>query len=112
MNNPLETILQQTGRHLAAFAPSSRYYGMETATLESAGGQTILYVRRRFVPSSEQMTPVTEHKVKEGERIDYLANQYLGDPGLFWQICDANGVLHPDDLMEHAGERIVITLSS
>ena len=32
------------------FPPTSRYYGIETATLKTASGQTEVYLRRRFVP--------------------------------------------------------------
>ena len=26
----------------------------------------------------------------QGERLDNVAAQYLGDPTLFWRLCDAN----------------------
>jgi hypothetical protein len=36
------------------FPPTSRYYGIETATLKTASGQTEVYLRRRFVPPAER----------------------------------------------------------
>ena len=45
----------------------------------------------------------------EGERVDHLAAKYLGDPGLFWRLCDANGVINPQDL-ESVGRRVRISL--
>ena len=43
-------------------------------------------------------------------RLDNLAAEYLGDPEQFWRICDANGVLRPDELTDTIGRRIRITL--
>ncbi len=48
--------------------------------------------------------------VVEGDRVDNLAAQYLGDPELYWRLCDANGVMRPDDLTETAGAKVAITL--
>ena len=52
------------------FPPTSRYYGLETATLEGADGQTIVYLRRRFLPPPERFALLHEHVVAEGERLD------------------------------------------
>jgi hypothetical protein len=41
-----------------------------------------------------------EHTVTQGERLDHLTARYLGDPTLFWRVCDANGALHPLELEE------------
>ena len=46
----------------------------------------------------------------EGERLDNIAAQYLGDPEQFWRICDANGAMRPDELTETVGRRLRITL--
>jgi hypothetical protein len=48
--------------------------------------------------------------VRDGDRIDRMSAQYLGDPLLYWRICDANGVLRPDELTEIAGFSLRITL--
>ena len=31
------------------------------------------------------------------DRLDVMAAQYLGDPELFWRICDANGAMRPEE---------------
>ena len=41
---------------------------------------------------------MVEHTVAAGERLDTVTARYLGDPTQFWQICDANHVLEPDEL--------------
>ena len=69
-----------------------------------------MYLRRRFVPSPERFELLTEHSVTEGERLDNITAQYLGDPEQFWRICDANGAIRPDELTETAGRRLRITL--
>jgi len=109
MSTPsLQSLLQFTGLKAAPFPPNSRYNGTDTATLD-AGGETIVYLRRRFVPSPDQLTPIQEHTVRQGERLDNLAAQFLGDPELFWRLCDANGAMRPEDL-EAPGITLRITL--
>lgn len=92
------------------FPLTSRYYTTRTAQLERADGEPIVYLRRRFVPASERFVLLTEHGVTEGERLDNITTQYLGDPEQFWRICDANGAMRPDELTEATGRRLRITL--
>jgi hypothetical protein len=93
----------------STFAPSSRYYGLEIARIE-IDGQTYAYVRRRFCPQPERFAVIGEHSVSSHERLDHIAAHYLGDPELFWRICDANRALRPEELTETIGRRLVITL--
>ena len=92
------------------FSITSRYYGIVTVTLERLDGKKITYVRRRFVPPPERFELLVEHVVTEGERVDNITAQYLGDPEQFWRVCDANGAVRPDELVETIGRRIRITL--
>lgn len=92
------------------FSITSRYYGIATTTLETAEGKTITYVRRRFVPSPQNFALLVEHLVTEGERLDNITANYLGDPEQFWRVCDANGAIRPDELTETVGGPIRITL--
>jgi hypothetical protein len=92
------------------FSINSRYYGIATAALETASGETINYVRRRFVPPPENFALLLEHVVSERERLDNITAQYLGDPEQFWRVCDANGAIRPEELVETVGRRIRITL--
>lgn len=110
MTDPLQLLLQQTGLKTAHFAPNSRYYGLEAATLEGADKQGIVYVRRRFIAPPEQFDLLQEHTVAEGERPDHLAHQYLADAEQFWRICDANAVMNPHELTDTVGKKIRITL--
>lgn len=107
---PLQKIIQQASLGKTSFPPNSRYYGIETAKMELRNGETIVYLKRRFVPQPERFSTLQEHTVTEGDRLDNIANQYLGDPEQFWLICDANSVLHPEELTESIGSKIKITL--
>ena len=93
------------------FSITSRYYGIATASLETAGGKTIKYVRRRFVPPPENFALLLEHVVTEGQRLDNITAHYLGDPEQYWRVCDANGAIRPEELTETVGGRIKITLA-
>ena len=46
------------------------------------------------------------HVVVDGDRIDLLAYQYLGDPTLWWVICDFNDLAFPLELAGGAMLRI------
>jgi len=110
MKDPLQAMLQGGVLKTTAFPPTSRYYGIDTATKETADEKTIVYLQRRFVPPPERFALIQEHTVVEGDRVDNLTNQYLSDPAQFWRLCDANGVKRPDELTEKTGQRIRITL--
>jgi hypothetical protein len=110
MTDPLQMMLQQTGQAIAAFPPASRYYGIATARGETATGEPLIYLRRRLLPPPERFYLLQEHTVSQGERPDTLAHQYLGDPEQFWRLCDANGVMQPNELTDTIGRKIRITL--
>lgn len=94
------------------FPPTSRYFGIETTTIETGDGTTHAYLRRRFLPQPENFTTLLEHVVVQGERIDNVTARYLGDPLQFWRVCDANRAMRPEELTEEEaiGRRIRITL--
>jgi hypothetical protein len=108
-NQALQQLLQPGSLKNTLFPPTSRYYGMETATFETNDHRTIIYVRRRFCPSPERFALLQEHSVVQGDRLDNITARYLGDPEQFWRICDANAAMRPEDLIE-INRRLRITL--
>ena len=92
------------------FPPTSRYHSIETATLVLPDETALVYVRRRFLPSSDRFATIHEHVVTQGERLDNITARYLGDPQQFWRICDANDAMNPPDLTADIGRRLRITL--
>jgi hypothetical protein len=81
------------------FDHTSRYYSVETATLELPDGRVLSYVRRRFLPPGREMPLLAEVGVAPGERIDLVSNRTLGDPLAFWRICDANDAMDPQEML-------------
>lgn len=92
------------------FPPSSRYYTITTNQYTAPDGRIIVYLNRRFVPSADRFTLLEEHVVTQGERLDNITAQALGDPLQFWRICDANNAMRPDELTETIGRSLRITL--
>ena len=105
----LEMLLQPAGLQATLFPPTSRYHGIATTTLEAPGGEKVIYIRRRLLPPTERFATLQEHVVMQGERLDVITAQYLGDPEQFWRLCDANAAMHPEEL-EELNRRLRITL--
>ena len=109
MSDPLQSLLQ-TAANPDLFPVNSRYHGIGTATVTTTDGRTLVCVRRRFVPPAERFALLQEHLVTQGDRLDNLAASYLGDPELFWRLCDANTAMRPEELTDVIGRVLRITL--
>ncbi len=111
MIDPLQALINSASNP-NPFPPTSRYFGVQTATVLQPDGTLVPYLRRRFIPGSEHFTVVQEHQVTSGERIDHLGATYLGDPEQYWRLCDANDAMRPDVLTEHVGSMVKIGLAN
>jgi hypothetical protein len=112
MSDPLQALLAPLGLASSAFPATSRYNGVPTATVMAADGTTITYVTRRVVPQPDSLATLQTITIRDGDRLDRLAGQFLGDPTAFWRICDANGAIDPDTLTDTPGRSLRITLPS
>ena len=92
------------------FPPTSRYAAVAVVTHTNPDGSEITYLRRRFLPQPDRFSLLQYHTVAQGERLDNIAAQYLGDPTLFWRLCDANNALKPGELTETLGRKLRITM--
>jgi hypothetical protein len=110
MTDSLQTLITANTIRANPFPVTSRYYGTETTQLELVGGKTIVFLRRRFIPSADRFQLLQYHVVTQGERLDNITASYLGDPEQFWRICDANGAMRPEELTETVGRKLRITL--
>jgi len=110
MTDPIQSLIDAGVLKTTLFAPTSRYHAIATTSLTTVTGRTVAYLRRRFVPPPERFALLQEHRVREGDRLDNIAAQYLGDPEQFWRLCDANGALRPEELTEPVGRTIRVTL--
>lgn len=81
------------------FDQRSRYRDTENAEYVTDSGQVIVYRRRRILPRVEDMQMRGTVTVVPRERVDHLANRTLGDPQQYWQLCDANPVMNPAELV-------------
>jgi hypothetical protein len=95
------------------FAPGSRYEGIPiaevTVTAPDGSSRTVRYVQRRVIPRADAHQAIVDHLVAPGDRLDLVTARYLGDPTQYWRLCDANGVLSPDEL-EQVGRVITIAI--
>lgn len=96
----------------AAAGPNSRYYGAQIEQLTRADGTVVRYLARRIIPQPGSYTSTTTYVLVAGDRLDNLAQTFLGDPALYWMICDANGATDPDELTAQAGRTIVIPVAA
>lgn len=87
------------------YPPGSRYFGVATDEITLPDGRTHVFLRRRFLPPSDSLQQIGEHTVVQDDRPDHIAYQHFGDPTLFWQLADANDVMHPDELTRPAEDR-------
>ncbi|MCK2242408.1 MULTISPECIES: LysM domain-containing protein [unclassified Crossiella] len=104
MTEPLEFLPDPT-----AYPRTSRYYGIPTAERVAGDGRRVPYLTRRLLPDPAEFAEIGEHVVREGERVELIADRQFGDAGQWWRIADANPVLDPRELAE-PGRRLRITL--
>ncbi|MFO0943668.1 MAG: LysM domain-containing protein [Pirellulales bacterium] len=98
--DPMQFLIAQAMQISSPFAENSRYRQTSIVTETLPDGKQVRRIVRRFLPQPESMATLADHKLKLGERLDSVAYQYLGDPELFWQVCDANRAMRPADLTD------------
>lgn len=111
MSSPLQAFIQLGLVPPVSFPTDSRYYNSAVLSYTTSTGQMITYLARRFVPQpgTPNYSTVATHTVTQADRLDLIAAKYLGDPLIYWLICDANGAMRPGDLLQ-PGTVINITL--
>lgn len=77
------------------FLDTSRYARLATDTVVTADGHQVTAIRLRRLP------PMTGNPrlVKDGDRLDVIAERAFGDGTRFWHIADANTALEANDLV-------------
>jgi len=111
VNYPLQAMMLAGVIPAVTFPTDSRYYGSAVLQYTAPNGETIPYLARRIVPQpgAPNYATINQLTVKQGDRLDIIAAQYLGDPLMAWLICDANGAMRPHDLVSTPGTTLVIT---
>ncbi len=92
------------------FDQASRYAALPTATFvfPAPDERTVTYVRRRFVPDGRAIPVLAQRQVLQGDRLDLVTAQTLGDPLQFWRVADANVAMRAEDLVAVPGRMLRI----
>jgi nucleoid-associated protein YgaU len=111
MNYPLQAMMMLGVVPQVTFPTDSRYYGSAVLQYTAPNGQVIPYLQRRIVPQpgAPNYATINTYIVHQNDRLDLIAAKYLGDPLMFWLICDANGAMNPNDLVCTPGTSLSIT---
>jgi hypothetical protein len=79
------------------FDKKSRYAKLTAHKVKDRQGRTVSVVP---VPEEPDQTLLGYHALREGQRLDHLAQKYLDDPAGFWRICELNNAMLPETLTE------------
>jgi nucleoid-associated protein YgaU len=112
MDQSLSALISSAAGTGGPANPNSRYYGAQIEELTLLGGTPVKYLARRVIPQPTVYTSTTTYVITGGDRLDNLAARFLGNPALFWMICDANGASDPDELTAQAGRTIVVPVAA
>jgi hypothetical protein len=112
MDQALASLIKSAAGTGATTSPSSRYYGAKIKSYTLPNGTPVNYLARRIIPQASTYSSVQNYVIVEGDRLDNLANKFLGNPILYWMICDANTATDPDDLTAQVGATILIPLAA
>lgn len=92
------------------FTENSRYKHLGTNTHVDTNGKVITYARRRFLRRGASMPLLVEVTITEGDRLDLITAQALGDPEQYWRVCDANDTMNPTSMTNEVGRRVRIPI--
>lgn len=112
MDSAIAALIASAAGTGAPTSPNSRYYTSSVEQITLPDGTQVAYLYRRIVPPASAYPSTVTYTVADGDRIDNLAQRFLGDPALYWMICDANSVSDPDALTSQTGRSIQIPLPS
>jgi hypothetical protein len=81
------------------FNEESRYYARNTYQVTDHRGRKVTVVP---VPTAPEQRLLGYHLLLQGQRLDHLAEKYLGDAAGFWRICELNDVMLAEMLSEES----------
>ena len=60
--------------------------------------------------AATSLAATSAYTVRAGDRVDVVSWRVYGDPELFWQLADGNGVMDPAELTATVGRVLRVTL--
>ncbi len=85
---------------MSIFDPKSRYVKHATvATATDRRGRKVSCLTPALVPPQ---TELGKHRLKQGQRLDHLANHYLNDPAGFWRVAELNQAMTAEAALDNA----------
>lgn len=91
-------------------SPDSRYFYLPQRSTVGAEGEEQFFLARRIIPQADSYGIAQTVRADKDSRIDWLAAQAIGNPLLYWQICDANGLTEPATALQPDGKTIGIPI--
>lgn len=84
---------------MAIFNSTSRYlrYAAAIGSAVDRRGRTVACLAPVRIPEG---TELGKHRLKEGQRLDHLAEHYLGDATAYWRIAALNDAMTPEQIAE------------
>ena len=84
---------------MSVFTSSSRYlrYAPAIGSAVDRRGRTVACVMPARIPAEPELG---KHRLKQGQRIDHLADHYLGDATTWWRIAALNDATTVDQIAE------------
>jgi len=112
MDQALASLITSAAGTGATTNPASRYYGAQIRSYTLPDGTQVNFLARRIIPQPGTYSSVQNYAIVSGDRLDNLANRFLGNPILYWMICDANAATDPDELTSQTGRAILIPVAA
>jgi hypothetical protein len=82
---------------MSSYDAKSRYAKTPTYQVRDRRGRLVTVVA---VPPHREVPLAGYHVLKQGQRIDHLASQYLADDAGYWRIAEANDAMNAERLTE------------
>lgn len=79
------------------FDAKSRYAKLVPYAVTDHRGRQVAVVP---IPPAPRLATLGTHLLREGERVDHLANLYFDNPAGFWRIAELNDAMLPEVLTE------------
>ena len=85
---------------MSVFDPKSRYVKhSQVTTATDRRGRQVSCLTPALVPPQ---TELGKHRLKQGQRLDHLANHYLNNPTGFWRIAELNSAMAAEAALDSA----------